>query len=441
MRSSTWRYLSVVLTALGTVPACGQNIPLAEAPVEGNCFRITTETHVSGSLKVSRDGKQAALKIVGKNEHVFTERVVAEGRGLAKKTARYYQTATSHAVVDGQRSERILTPERRLIVAQRTGDGLFCYSPTGPLTRPDLEIVSEHFETLHLTGLLPGKDVAVGDSWKLENNPAQSLCLFDGLISHDLTGRLKEVIAGTAVITIDGTAQGIENGALAKLTVSAVVRYDTAAKRIVGVEWRQKDVRDQGPVTPAAELETVTTLKRESLAQPPVELGEAVASAISSTDEPPATLKHLAHRDPKGRYQFLHSRDWHVVGQTDYHLVMRLLDRGDFVAQATVTHWTNAGPGKHMSPEEFEKLAAGGMNWKIEQVTDRTPVATDADRWVFRISARGELDGSPVAQNFYVVAGPNGDQMIVTFTMRPAAASRLGTRDLELVNAIDFPKK
>ena len=31
--------------------------------------------------------------------------------------------------------------------------------------------------------------------------------------------------------------------------------------------------------------------------------------------------------------------------------------------------------------------------------------------------------------------------MIVTFTMKPNAAKRLGTRNLAIVNAIDFPKK
>jgi hypothetical protein len=441
MRVATWLNLTLVVGAIGVTSANGQTYPLIETPTDGDGFRVTTSTQVTGSLKVTRDGKPVALKIDGKNEHVFLERALAAERGLTRKAARYYQTAASHATVDGQRSERALAADRRLIVAQRVGDGLFCYSPVGPLTRPDLEVVSEHFETLHLAGLLPGKDVAVGDAWKIENIPAQSLCLFDGLITHDLTGRLKEVTGGTAVIAVQGTAQGVENGALAKLTVSANVHFDLGAKRIVGLEWRQRDVRDQGPVSPAADVETVTTLKRESLPQRPAELSDASLAAIATTDEPAATLKQLVHRDPNGRYQFLHSRDWHIVGQTDHHLVMRLLDRGDFVTQATLTPWTNAGPGKHLSPEEFEKLAAGGSNWKMEQVTDRTAVPTDADRWVYRISARGELDGSPVVQNFYVVATANGDQMIVTFTMRPAAAGRLGTRDLELVNALDFPKK
>jgi hypothetical protein len=46
-----------------------------------------------------------------------------------------------------------------------------------------------------------------------------------------------------------------------------------------------------------------------------------------------------------------------------------------------------------------------------------------------------------VVQNFYVLATSGGDQMILTFTMRPAGAPRLGTRDLELVNAIEFARK
>ena len=434
-------YLGIVLGLAAGGPVWADGIALTETPREGECFRITTETRVTGVLKVTRDGKPASVKISGKNEHTFTERILSADKAVARKAARFYQTAATNGVVDGDRVQRTLPADRRLIVAQRTGDSLFCYSPLGPLTRPDLEVVSEHFETLHLTGVLPGKEVAVGDTWKLDSLTAQSLCLFDGLISHDLTASLKGVAGGVAAITIEGSAKGIESGALATLTVTATIQFDTHKKRIVGVEWRQKDTRDQGPATPAAELETTTTLKRESLDRAPAELADTVMATIPTADDPPATLKHLLHRDPQGRYRLLHSRDWHVVGQTDYHLIMRYLDRGDFVAQVTITHWDNAGAGKHISPDEFEKLTQGGMNWKVEQITDRTEVPTDPDRWAYRISARGQLEGSPVVQNFYVIANANGDQVILTFTMRPASATRIGTRDLELVNAIDFPKK
>jgi hypothetical protein len=441
MRFTTKSNVGLVFGLLTVAPAWAQTYDLTETPREGECFRLTAETSLTGTLKVARDGKQVPIRIEAKNEHAFGERVLATDKGLPRKAVRHYMTAVSRAVVDGTPVVRSLPTERRLIVAQRTGDGLFCYSPAGPLTRPELEVVSEHFETLHLTGLLPGKSVGVGESWKLDSPVAQSLGLFHGLVSHELTARLKDVSGGVATLSVEGAAKGIENGALANLTVAATVRFDLAKKRIVAVEWKQKDVRDQGPVTPAAEVETTTILKRQVLEKEPAELSATALAAIPTADDPPLAVKQLVHRDPRRRYQFLYARDWHLVGQTDHHIVLRLLERGDFVAQATLTCWQNAGAGKHMSPEEFERLAAEGTGWKLEQVLDRQEVPTDADRWVYRITAQGTLDGSPVVQAFYVLAAAGGDQMILTFTMRPANAPRLGTRDLAVVNAIEFAKK
>jgi hypothetical protein len=441
MRANGLRSIGFLAVLAAAGPARAQTIPLAESPREGDCFRITTETTLTGVLKLTRDGKPVQVRITAKNEHQYLERVLAAEKGLVRKSARNYLVANSHATIDGVKVERTLSADRRLIVAQRTSDSLFCYAPSGPLMRSELEVTSEHFETLHLAGVLPGNEVKLGDSWKLDSEVAQSLCLFDGLVSHELMAKLKEADAHFATLTIDGTAKGIESGAMANLTIAATIRYDRDKKRIVAVEWKQKDVRDQGPTAPAAEVESTTILKREPLDREPEQLNSAALTAVPQSNDPPATMRHLIHRDSRNRYQLLYTRDWHVVGQTDYHLVMRLLDRGDFIAQATLTCWKSAGVGKHMTPQEFEKLVAEGTGWKMEQVLDRIEVPTENDRWIFRITARGELDGVKVIQNFYFVAGAVGDQMIVTFTMKPNAAERIGSRDLALVNAIDFPRK
>lgn len=441
MHATGWRTLGLVIGLAAAGPASAQTYLLSETPKEGDCFRITAETNLTGTLKVTRDGKLASLKLTARNEHAFVEKVLAVDRGKCQKSARHYQTAVSRSTVDADKVDRSLSDGRRLIVAQRTGDALFCYSPAGPLTRGELEVVSEHFETLHLPGLLPGKEVKVGDAWKIDAAAAQSVCLFDGLLSHELTGSLKEVSGQTAVVRVAGTAKGIEDGALVNLTVAADLHFDLTAKRIVAVAWGQKDVREQGPVSPAAEVETKTTLRREPLAAVPDELAPAALARVPSENDPPRSMQYVFHRDPAGRYQFLHSRDWRTVGQTDYHLIMRLLDRGDFVAQVTVAAWKNAGAGKHISPDEFEKLTASGTGWKPEEVVDRQEVPTDGDRWVYRVVARGELDGAKVVQSFYVLADASGEQVILTFTMKPTTADRLGTRDVALVNAIEFPKK
>jgi hypothetical protein len=428
----------VVLTA-GS--AWAQTIQLAETSREGDCFRVTAETNLTGVLKVTRDGKQTPVKVSAKNEHQYLERTLAVEKGLVRKSARHYTAAASRATIGDSKTERVLSAGRRLIVAQRTGDSLLCYSPAGPLTQQEVEVTSEHFDTLHLAGVLPGKEIKIGDSWKLDSEVAQSLCLFDGLISHELMAKLTQADAATAIVTIAGTAKGIEDGAMANLTIAATIRFDRVKYRITSVEWKQRDVRDQGPASPAAEVESTTLVTRSPLEREPDELNATSLAAIPTTNDPPATMQHLIHRDPKSRFQLVYSRDWHVVGQSDYHLILRLLDRGDFVAQATLTCWKNAGASKHMSPPEFEKLISEGTGWKMEQILERNEVPTDADRWIYRITARGELDGTKVIQNFYAVAGATGDQMIVTFTMKPTAAERLGTRDLAIVTAIDFPKK
>jgi hypothetical protein len=430
------RWLSLVAVGFGTCgPLAAQTYSLVEASPEGTVHRISIDTDATGTLQVVRDGKPTPIKVEAKNAHKFTEKVVATDRIGIRRAVRWYETAQARATVDGDRTERTLAPDHRLILAQRTGDDLSCYALAGPLTRPELEVVAEHFETLHLAGVLPPKAVAVGDTWKLGNSPAQSLCLFEGLIASELTAKLAAVNGRSALITVEGTAKGIENGAMATLAVNARVTFDLDARRIVQVEWKQRDTREQGPISPAAEIESTTILKREPVTTEPDEL----KARVPAEDSIPGAVRYLLHRDPKGRFQFLHDRDWHVVGQTDHHLVMRLLDRGDFVCQATVTPWKKAEAGKHVSADEFGKLVAEG--WKMEQVLDRNEVPSDSDRWVYRIAARGELDGVAVSQTFYAVATANGDQMILTFTMKPANAPRLGTKDVALVNAIDFAKR
>ena len=143
----------------------------------------------------------------------------------------------------------IIRRSQKLFVAQWQDDQPLAYSPSGALFRSELELCSEHFDTLHLVALLPGKEVNVGDTWKIANASVQALCHFEGLTEQTLVGKLERVEGGKAIVSVKGTAQGIELGALVKLTIDAVCDFDLEAKRLVKVTWKQKDDRDQGPVS------------------------------------------------------------------------------------------------------------------------------------------------------------------------------------------------
>lgn len=418
------RRLGPVVLMLAAGPVFAQPVTLADEPKPGDCFRYELTLTVDGKLKVERDGKSDAIPLKARAAHVFVERYESPGRAL-----RHYSTAASESEVGFERSRRELAADRRLIAVRSAGP----FSPDGPLTREELELVAEHFDTLALPGLLPGRDVKPGDSWPVDPETARLACQFEAIVKADLTGKLGDVKDGVAAFAIAGTAEGVESGAGAKVTVAATGKYDVAAKRITELTWEQTDEREQGPASPASELKATLVLKRAAVAEPK---GLAAKVPVEATE----AHTRLRYADPDGRFRFDYGRDWKVVGRTRDHLVLRLVEKGEFTAQATFAVWKKADPGKHADPEEFKQALGKIPGWEPLEVLADGVVPAEG-RWLYRVTARGKQDGLPVVQAFYLLSGPGGDQLAVTVLARAEKAGAVGTRDLALVTAVDFPKK
>jgi hypothetical protein len=435
-----WRVLGVIgcLLAVGTCSR-GQDVSLAEVVQPGDCFEVQLGMKLSGEMRIVRGDSTIPLKMEAEGTHALHERIlqVSSSTGLPDKCARVYEKAQVKVLVGSDRSEKMLRPERKLIVAQRLRDGLVVYSPAGPLTRLEVDLTSDHFDLQSLTGLLPAKAVKVGDTWKIANLIAQGVCSFEGLTDHTLTGKLEQVKDDVATFSVTGTANGIDQGALVKLTVDARGQFDLKAKRLVGLEWNLKDEHKFGPVSPETTVQTTTTLKRKRIDQPASLSDPAL---VSVPPEPLPNMVQLEFRDSKGRFDLLYTREWQTVSHGDERLIMRLMDHGDFVAQVTITPWTRAEKGKHMTPGEFKQAMNSTPGWEPEKELQAGEVPSDTPgRWTYRLSELGTLDGVAVLQNFYLVAGPDGEQVVVAFTMTPKQADKLGPRDLSLVGSMDVP--
>ncbi|MBN9117922.1 MAG: hypothetical protein J0I06_01940 [Planctomycetes bacterium] len=429
----------VALVALSPL-ASAQPVALSEPPASGECFRYSVELDLAGKMFITQENAKQTVRLEAKARHVFGERTLTVADGLPARSARHYEDAVASAAVDVEKLSRALPADRRLIVAVRSSEGPFCFSPAGPLTRDELDLVTEHFNPQCLAGLLPGKAVSVGDTWPIGPVAAQAACQFDGLVKHTLTGKLTSVADGKARFTVEGAAEGIEHGAKVSLAITATGVFDLTAKRIVELSWKQKDDRDQGPVAPASQVDATVTLKRVPLAETPKELADAALAAVPRGDVP-STMTLLRHADPKGNYSLVYARDWHVTGQTDQHLVLRLLDKGEFVAQATVALWKKTEPGKHTPADEFKKAVASAPGWTATRVLEDQETTTTDGRWLYRIVAEGKMEELPVVQGFHLLAGAGGDQVAVTFAMKPEKVKAVGPRDKELVNAIAFSAK
>ncbi len=438
---SRWHILGALAIVAAAAPVGrAQTCNLGETAQAGDCFRIKLDMKLAGQMRIQKGSGLVPLNLEAKANHEYPERVLQAGPGgVVQKSARVYETARAVITAGDDRSERTLRPDRRLIVAQRPQDQSQVYSPTGALTRGELDLVGYHFDTLAVPGLLPAREISVGDTWKITSAVAQAVCNFEGLTEHSLSGKLESLKDGVATFTISGTATGIDAGALVKAKIQATGRFDEKARRVVGLEWKQTDERDQGPVSPALTTDITITLARQPIEQPE-SLSDVALVSVPDGFKVPQGLLLLDYRDPQSRWSLLYGREWHIVSETKEHVVLRLMDRGDFVAQVTITPWTSADKGKHMTPEEFKTKVNDTAGWQAQQELQAGEVPSQGDgRWVYRLSEAGQMDGLAVVQNFYLVAAPGGEQMVLAFTMTPKQADKLGARDLSLVGSLDVP--
>jgi hypothetical protein len=437
-----WRMIGSLLVVFAASGASAQEYNLTNKIDVGSCWRTTLAMDLKGEIRIARNGQRVPLKLSASARHEFMERLLADGSdGMPGKTARVYERAAADIRVDGDRSLRSLRPERRLVVAQRPRERFQVYSPAGPLTREELELTAEHFNTLAVGGLAPGKAVAVHETWKVSSPVAQALCGFEGLTEQTLFCKLTEIKDKTAHVTISGTATGIDLGALVKLTIEGSLDFDLAAGQWKHFEWKQKDDRDQGPVSPISASEATFVADKKAIDRPEALSEENLGAIPQGFDAPTACLQLELKNPPPPKLQFtlLYDREWQKVSQTDEHVVFRLLERGDFIAQATITPWTKAEKN-HMTPAEFQQAMAATPGWEQDEETQSEEVpAAEKGYWIYRIAASGELDGVRTLQIFYLVACGDGRQVVVAFTLAPKQASKLGARDLDLVGNLRFP--
>lgn len=438
----TW----LALVGTGLVASVGQAqadpVALSESVGVGSLFQYELTLAIDGKMKVSREGRLEAIPLVAKASHRFVERVEnPDARGGVGRAIRVYQSAVSDSTTGPERQVRELPADRRLIVVQRSAQGSIHFSPDGPLTREELDLVAEHFDTLCLTGLLPTKPVAVGDTWPIDAETAQYACLLEGLLKAELVGKLQEVKDGIATFSISGTAEGIESAAIAKMSISATGQFDITNKRLVELSWEQGDDRQAGPVSPGSEFKAVVRLKRTAISEEPKEITAEVRAKIPAEGKVAPSTLALRYTDSQSRYQLLFAREWHIVGKTPEHLVLRLVEGNELSAQATLTSWKKAEPGKALSPDDFKKIVATLRNWEPEKVLSDGYVPVNGDRKLYCVAAQGKQDGVPVVQLFYFLSDANGQQMAITVLSSPEKAGKLNGRDQALVQAIDFQLK
>ena len=155
--------------------------------------RVRTVQDVKGDLKLNADGRQVTrLPFTARGLMIYDQRVLRVGPEV-RREVRHYREANAQISVGGANETSRLSIDRRTVVVDCDSQRTTIYSPLGPLTREQLELIEIQGNPALLDRLLPSGEVAVGDQWKHDDRLVAQLFGLDAVQRNDLSSTLRAV--------------------------------------------------------------------------------------------------------------------------------------------------------------------------------------------------------------------------------------------------------
>ncbi len=415
-------------------------VPLREVSKPGEVFRAIVELKAEGSFKPASlpgtpEAKPLALKVETRVE--FVERVdTVDTQGAPRRSFRQVEVAAATINGEVRPSSSALCAELATLVAERREKEVAIVAVGGPLTRSELELIQGPGDPLALASLLPTKVVAIGDRWLVGELAARNLSGYDALASNALEATLEAFDADQARVRLLGTIRGAALGGEGSMACDGSFTFDRKANRISRLTLRRAETRRPGPIEAGLDVKSVLTVVRDSAALvKPLDDEAFLARAVEASKGPDLLLFNA----PDGKYALLHDRDWHVYWDDDRQVILKRLDRGEMVAQCNLSVGPNAGKGRHQDLEQFKgdlKKALGKRFLRF--VGDGEVEGAEAGHFRYKLSIQGKQGDSEVLWHYYLIASPEGDQLIATFTLGLSQQAQFADQDLRLIGSLEW---
>lgn len=211
-----WVYLFVTVSLVATTRA-EEPVRLVEAFPAGYSYHVSSRVELSGSVTLPAEKDKPVpkpLTVTGESAIEYDERVLTlDKEGAPQKTIRIYRRLDFQRKVGDQPQENTLRPTVRRLVLLRNKNTEVPFSPDGPLTWNEIDLVRTDVFTPALAGLLPGKPVKSGDRWTASAEAVQELTDLERVEGGSLECKLEQIAAlegrRYARVALSGTVRGM----------------------------------------------------------------------------------------------------------------------------------------------------------------------------------------------------------------------------------------
>lgn len=414
-----------------------QTYTFTAARVAGAVDRVETKVEVGGDLTLVEDSKVKRLKMSVAADLVYHERTLdapSERTGVLR-AMRHYERASAAIKIEDGAFQPALSEDRRLIANEIDGASVTLFSPRGPLTREELDLVDLQGNTLILERLLPERPVALGETWKHGDALMTTLLRLDEVSKSDVQSTLSSVKDGAAVIEMSGKVEGATGGVSTEIEIKARYQFQLKAARVTWIAMLIKENRSIGHIGTGldvvARLQTTVTPGAQS-----PQLTDAALADLprNATAESP----RLVYQPSDPQWQFTYDRKWFITAESADSLTLRLIDRGELVAQCNMAALGKIEPQKLVTLDGFQKDIQRALGKSFGQFVKAGQRANDAGYRVYRVVAQGEIQELPIMWIYHLVADASGRRVSFAFTLEGELFDQFGQADEALVASLRF---
>jgi len=436
--------LAFAATLLGQniTASAAEKFALAGGQAKLGVQQVEVDVEVGGDLKMATDAKVKPTKMSVVAALKYQERVLAgkapQVKGL--RSIRYYDQAQATIKFERGGATPKLAPERKLVVVDCASNAApaTLFSPSGPLTRDELDLIDVAGNSLLLYSLLPEGQVALGESWKLSADVLAGVLGLDSVGHSDVESVLTSVEGGVATIEAHGHVDGAIGGVATEIEVKTKALLDLKTRHFTRFGLAVKEKRAIGMVTPGLDVVARIRLKFtpvESSAQ----LAEKALKDVPLDPHPAVT--QLAFPDADGSFRFCYDRRWFIYQDDPTVTLLRMVDRGELIAQCNISRLSKAEPGKKITAENFREGIKEALGDRFKEFVSSEELPADGGPAIYQVIAAGEASELPIQWHYYLITDKQGRHVAFTFTLESERAERFGQTGHDIVRTLEFLKQ
>ena len=417
-----------------------KNFRLESSRKTGDIFRIRALLKVKGKLKIKlEDGQHYEPSVQAKSKLAYDEKPtnVMTGSGKNFRVIRHYNLAQAEIAIDRKTTAPVLRPERRTIVHTTAKEPAY-FSPQGPLTRDELDLIDIPGDTLFLEDLLPVGTVVVGQTWPLSGLVLQRWLRLDDVGQANVHARLLSIKAGQAHFEMKGHLTGIASGVVTNMELLAKYQFDLGKKHITRLAMDIQEKRVPGFAEPGFDVLARLHLRvSQAKSDTPSSIAEVAPLEMWETTGQPI----LEFQSQRGDFSMLHDSHWHVILDNDHTTMLRLVHGDNLIAQCNV-----ARPSTFPSPEpqtltDFQREIRQALGEHFGEFVEVEESQLESKLKRTRIVVLGTVDKLPICWTYYQLTNTESQRTTLVFTYELGTEEDFAGADETMIQSFTFLAK